>query len=438
MTRRSKWGLEGEVGGAWFDLYDSIVAVAGLGVRLAAPFHAKLRASLEGRKGGINRWRINSPDDRPSILIHVASRGEYESVCPLLDRLLLEGSCRVALSFSSPSVEKTILEREDLWACGYLPLDYYGEQLRFLTRLDPTVILISKHDIWPNMLRSAATLALPVILANANFHSRSRRRWPVLRSFNRHFLHSVAAVWTVSESDAARVKPLLSDHTELAVVGDTRYDQALHRAELGKQRFEALKKALGPGPVFVAGSCWPPEEAMIWPAFHAAIKKLSTAKLLLAPHELGDASFLRNKAEADSRGLGIKRLSEWAGEPISEPVIYLDSMGVLAEIYAVGWTAIVGGGFGKGVHSVLEPAAHGLPVAFGPHHHVSNEAGLLLEAGGGFMVEDAAGLEKLWLGWMDSSASYSAASKAALEVVLSRAGATDRVLERLQPFLVRR
>ena len=433
--RRPRWGIPTEVGGGWFLLYDALVAVAGGAVKLAAPFNRKLRVSLQGRKGGVWGWKIAPFDERPALLIHVASRGEYESVCPLIERLVSEGNCRIALSFSSPSVEKPVMNRSDLWACGYLPLDYYGEQLRFLTRLEPAAILVSKHDFWPNMVRAAATFGIPVILANANFHSGSRRNWPLVGSFNRNFMRTIAAVWAVSDDDAARVKPLLSPNTELLVLGDTRYDQGMARAHNGKQRFASLKEALGTGPVVVAGSSWPPEEKLIWPAFDALHKKYPSAKLLLAPHELGDQSFERNKVEADARGLAIRKHSDWSGDAIIEPVIYLDKMGLLAEIYAVGWAAIVGGGFGKGVHSVLEPAAHGLPVAFGPLHHMSHEASLLLKEGGGFVLSDAVALEKLLLGWADHPETYQKAASAALNVVVSRTGTTGKVLERLKPYL---
>ena len=328
------------------------------------------------------------------------------------------------------------MKRDDLWASGYLPLDYYGEQLRFLNRLEPDAILVSKHDFWPNMVRAAATFGIPVILANANFHSGSHRNWPLVGSFNRNFMRTIAAVWAVSEDDAARVKPLLSAKTELLVLGDTRYDQGLARANQGCERFAELKEALGLGPVVVAGSSWPPEEKMIWPAFDALHKKASAAKLLIAPHELSEQSFQRNKIEADARGLAIRKYSEWTGGAIAEPVVYLDKMGLLAEIYAVGWAAIVGGGFGKGVHSVLEPAAHGLPVAFGPLHHMSHEAGLLLKEGGGFVIREAEELEQLLLGWANDPASYQKAASAAANVVLSRTGATKRVLDRLKPYLV--
>lgn len=436
--RRHRYGVEAADGGGWFLIYDALVAVGGFALKCVAPFHRKLRAALEGRRGGVNSWKTSPFDDRPSILIHVASRGEYEAVCPLLDRLAESGSHRLALSFSSPSVEKPVMKRDDLWAAGYLPLDYFGEQIRLLTRLEPSLILISKHDFWPNMIRAAASLSIPVILINANFHSGTKRTLPVARSFNRSFMKRLEAVWTVSEEDARRVRPLLSTETDLSPLGDSRYDQGLIRAAGGRDQFAGLKESLGAGPVVVAGSTWPPEEKLIWPSFAALRKRAPGAKLVIAPHELGDEAFERNRREAGERGLSLGKYSDWQGGVVGEDVLYIDKMGLLAGLYAVGWAAVVGGGFGAGVHSVLEPAAHGLPVSFGPRRQVSNEASLLLAEGGGFLLGDAAGLEALWLGWIANPESYKQAAAAAHRVVLSRAGAVERLIERLQPYLVGR
>lgn len=433
--RRGRFGLPGEVGGGWFRLYDALAPIGVAAARLAALFHYKLRTALNGRRGGVNRWQIEPFDARPSILLHVASRGEFEAVHPLIDRLLERGDCRLAVSFSSPSVEPAVTAMEGLWARGYLPLDLLGEQLRFLSRLEPSVILVSKHDFWPNMVRAAATLGIPFILLNANFHARSRRQWPPMKGFNRAFMAHLSAVWAVSEDDAARVRPLLTRRTELASVGDTRYDRALRRTEEGRPRFADLASALGRGPVIIAGSSWPPEERLIWPAFAAVAKRMPATKLVIVPHELTAPALSRNRAAASSVGMSLKLFSDWRGGPIAERALYVDEMGVLAGLYAVGWTAFVGGGFGKGVHSVLEPAAHGLPVTFGPNHHVAHEAGLLLKAGGGFIIKDAAALERLWMKWLDDPDAHRRAADAAKGVVASRAGATDRVLERLAPYI---
>ncbi|MDP8240090.1 MAG: glycosyltransferase N-terminal domain-containing protein [Candidatus Hatepunaea meridiana] len=423
--------------GLWFILYDIIHNLGILLAHIVSPFNGKLRKTLKGRRKGVDGWTIGSADARDCVLLHVASYGEFEGIRPLIDRLNNTGKYRVAISFSSPSAAKTVSAKSELWAYGYLPNDYIYQQLKLFGRLDPRLILISKHDFWPNLLRAAKSLDIPVILINANFHSGSHRTLPVVRSFHRTFMKHLHAVWTVSETDAKRVEPLLSIGTELLSVGDTRYDRVRQRAIKGKERFNNLRKALQPGPVMIAGSTWQQGEKICWAAFLSIVKELPEAKLVVVPHEPTSEALNRNQAIASANQLKVCLFSKWDGKKIGEQVLLVDRMGVLADLYTVGWAAYVGGGFGKGIHSVIEPAAHGLPVMFGPNHHVSHEASLLLEAGGGFVVKTAKDIEKLWHKWLVDSNSYKQASDAAANVVMSREGTAERIIELLEPYLYR-
>jgi len=423
------------ISNGWWSIYDSIAATGVALIKFGGLFHKKLGRAVAGRKGGVNRWNIEFADTRPAILIHAASRGEFESIIPLIDGLVKQNKCRIAVSYSSPSVEKTVQDFPGLWTSGYLPFDQMGEQLRFLSRLNPALILVAKHDIWPNMIRAATALRIPYILINANFHSGTRRGLPFVKRFNRQFFGLIREIWTISDDDAARISPIFDRSDDLHVVGDTRYDRTISRAVVAREKFAPLKVALGIGPVIVAGSTWPPEEQIVIPAFASFHNQNPTAKLVIAPHELGQASLERcNKAILEN-GLKLKLFSNWQGEPLTDEVLYIDRMGVLADIYSVGWAAVVGGGFGVGVHSVLEPAAHGLPVAYGPNHHVSHEAGLLMKSGGGSLLTDAASLSALWQSWIETPATYHLAVEAASEVVSSNSGATNRLMKRLEPYL---
>jgi len=422
-------------GGFWYKVYDVVYAIAVLLARLIALFNRKLSRALKGKRGGVDGWLIGEADERKCVLLHVASYGEFEGVIPLIERLQDSGGIRVAVSYSSPSAEKTVNSLPGIWARGYLPHDFLYRQLRFLTRIAPSVVLISKHDFWPNMLRAAKALTIPAILINANFHPGSRRTLPIVRSFHRTFMKNLTAIWTVSKADAERVEPLLSVGTKLLAVGDTRYDRVRQRADAGRKRFSELKEALSPGPVFIAGSSWQPGEKICWAAFASIVRDRPDAKLIVVPHEPTKGALERNRAAASACNLSLRLFSEWSDGRIEERVLLVDMVGVLADLYAVGWAAYVGGGFGKGVHSVIEPAAHGLPVVFGPNHHVSHEASLLLEAGGGFVVKSTDELEKLWQGWLDDPDSYRRASVAASDVVKSREGASDRLMELLVPYI---
>jgi len=422
-------------GGFRMKLYEAAIRIGTLLARIPALKNDKLRAALNGRGKGIRGWTIKTIDNRPVVMIHVASAGEYEGARPLIDRLQESGEVRIAVSFSSPSAMPAVEATEGLWAFGFLPMDYLIEQLQLLARLEPMAVLIFKHDFWPNLLRAASALKIPIGLINANFHAKSKRNFPIVRGFHKLFMKHLTFIWTVSQADSDRIEPLLTDKTELAVGGDTRYDRVLRRAELGRERFKALKTAFTNSKVIIAGSTWPPGEKIIYGAFANLRKQHPELKLLIAPHEPTTEALQRNMESAESIGATVTKLSQWQGESIKSNVIIVDGMGILADIYTVGWAAYVGGGFGTGVHSVIEPAAHGLPVAFGPNNHVSHEAGLLIKNIGGYVVETTSDLETLWGKWLVDPTDYNRVSESASKVVTDHAGVTEKLMERLKVYL---
>ncbi len=422
--------------GFWFTLYDIALPFAEIAARCASLGNSKLKVALSGRAEGIKGWSIGKSNNRPGVLIHVASYGEYEGVIPLVEGFI-QRKMRVAVSFSSPSAQRVVEQTPGLWAYGFMPLDYLHRLLRLFGRLDPDFVLISKHDFWPNIIRAGAVLGIPVALINANFHAGSRRNLPLIRSFHRSFMKHIPYILPVSKEDAERVEPLLSTKTKLKVMGDTRYDRVRQRAVMGEQEFSSLKEALSPSRVLIAGSSWQPDERMIWQVFGRLKKQYPDLKLLLAPHELTDESINRNQDVASKAQMSCRLFSQWSGKYIKEDVIILNEMGKLAGIYAVGWAAYVGGGFGRGVHSVIEPAAFGIPVAFGPNYHVSHEAGLLLESGGGFKAQSSDDLERLWGGWLADESLYRQAAESAGSVVSENEGASKRLLDWVMPIIER-
>lgn len=420
--------------GFWFTLYDMMLPFAEIATRCVSLGNKKLKVTLKERTRGIEGWKIGKPVDRPGVLIHAASFGEYEGVRPLIEKLL-EKNIRVAVSYSSPSAQRVVEQTPGLWAYGFLPLDYLHQLLKLFGRLDPGIILIAKHDFWPNTIRAATALGIPVALINANFHTRSRRNLPVIRSFHKSFMRHLSYVLPVSDADARRVEPLLNVKTRLRVLGDTRYDRVRQRAETGERNFKSLKEALSSSRVFVAGSTWQADERIIWRVFKNLTKLHNDIKLVIAPHELSDENLDRNLKKTTENQLSCQLFSRWNGEQIEADVIILDQMGILAGVYTVGWAAYVGGGFGRGVHSVIEPAAFGIPVAFGSNYHVSHEARLLIEAGGGFKVESAEELEQLWGEWLDNESSYQQAARSAGRIVSENEGATERLMDLILPMI---
>ena len=186
----------------------------------------------------------------------------------------------------------------------------------------------------------------------------------------------------------------------------------------------------------VAGSTWPADEAVLLMAFAALRRQHPAARLILVPHEPTEAHIEAIVRGAAAAGLPRpERLSEATG-PV--PLLVVDQIGVLAALYGAGAVAYVGGGFGRaGLHSVLEPAAWGIPVAFGPRWADSRDAALLLAAGGGTALTElttqaaAAALEKQWSSWLSDHAGRAAQGERARGVVELGLGASEKSAEML-------
>jgi 3-deoxy-D-manno-octulosonic-acid transferase len=239
-------------------------------------------------------------------------------------------------------------------------------------------------------------------------------------------------IGTISEEDGERLELLGARADAIAVTGDTRYDSVAERAErLDKTREPLARLAQTPRDTFtiVAGSTWPSDEAVILPAFADLLHQLPSARLLLAPHEpnpdhlAGIADRLKHLKLP--RPVRLSQLEH--AKP--GPVIVVDRVGILADLYSLGDTAFVGGGFHRaGLHSVLEPAVFGVPIVFGPHWHMSRDAELLLEKGGGVALPADARhpLHSQWLVWHHDPAARMSAGLAAKLMVAEGRGASER------------
>jgi 3-deoxy-D-manno-octulosonic-acid transferase len=184
--------------------------------------------------------------------------------------------------------------------------------------------------------------------------------------------------------------------------------------------------------VVVAGSTWPDDEILVLGAF-AALRRLrgSGVRMIVVPHEPVPERLAALEKEATRRGLTCARFTENA---VGSDVMLVDARGFLAEIYAVGAVAYVGGGFGKQIHSIIEPVAHGRPVAFGPAFRRSPEAGTLLSLGAAITMPHAgrSSAERLGNWWhaQMSQGGDARRSQEAIEVFLGvHRGAGRRVAE---------
>lgn len=395
----------------------------------------RVRENIAARRGWVGELRRLRADRGPQwrpVWIHCASMGEFEAIRPLARRLRGEG-LPVALTFFSTSGPRHLKGGVEADWTGYLPFDTVPAAWLFQRLMRPRIGLITKHDLWPNHILAARRAGVPLLFVNANFHSRSRLASPRLRGFHRALLVSFQWVGAVGPQMAARFGRLLAGlPVEVEAAGDSRFDRVVERARESRA-LDRLPAGFLEGPRVVGGSTWEPDEDLLLDAFAALRREVPDLRLLLVPHEPTEAALARLRSRLEALGLAHLRLGEvetgvaWNGQP----VLLVDRVGLLAGLYAGARAAWVGGGFTTGVHSVIEPAAFGLPVLFGPRHHVSQEAQDLLAGGGGLEVADAQAVREALREVVLDDAAHGRRAAAALTLVASRTGATERLLRRV-------
>lgn len=342
-----------------------------LGASVSALFSRKLRTGLEGRVGlaeRAGRFRNNHQTDR-IVLFHCASAGELEGTKPLAMACRQRG-WMCAVSYFSPSAVSALKGGEFEFA-DYSPRDSVKSAREYLEALRPDVVMISKHDVWPNMVWQARQLGIPVWLINGNFHANTLKLFPGLRHFNRTVHSELTGILTVSEDDAKRARRIAGESCRIAAVGDSRFDRVITRAQAAPDPAPELLAVIGKRTVLLGGSSHERDEELLIESFVELRTSRSDFCLLLVPHDPSEAAVSRIKALAEPRSLRVSDLSITNDQA---DVIVVNKTGVLADLYKVAKLAYVGGGFDRGVHSVLEPMAHGCEVICGPNISVSREA----------------------------------------------------------------
>jgi len=412
---------------------------------LAARGDSKLARAVRGRLGGagaLAAWAAAHRErGRPLVWMHAASVGEGRQAEAILQRLrAARPGWQVVYTFLSPSAERLAATLPVAFA-GYVPADTPEETGRALDAVRPDLLCFSATDVWPELVRQASRRGVRLALVSANLAAASSRLGTVARSLLGPAYAAFDRVGTIDDADAARLVALGVRGDRITVTGDTRHDAAHARATAVDRTAPHLRTLAVDGdlrPILVAGSTWPADETRLLAAVGRVLGEGSALRLVLAPHE-PTAAHLSDLAESLPLTLGslvrIRSLSDLeaqlrgGAQPAGTgwDVCLVDRVGVLADLYAAAALAYVGGGFGRaGLHSVIEPAALGVPVLFGPRWQGSRDARLLLDAAGGRSVHDEATLEAALRHWLHDETARTAAGAAARAVVDRGRGAAER------------
>ena len=393
-----------------------------------------------GAAGRLAAWAARSRDPaRPLVWFHAASVGEgLQAESVLLELRRLVPACQIVYTHFSPSAEP-LARRLAVEAADYLPYDLPAAADRTLDALAPDLLVFAKLDLWPELATRAAARGTTVALVAATVtRGSSRLRWPA-RALLRPGYAAVAAAGAIADGDASRLADLGVAADRIRVTGDPRFDSVAARVAAVRPDEPLLRLGHG-APTLVAGSTWAADEAVVLDAFARLRARRPDARLILVPHEPTTEHLRALDRRAAQAGLPAPARLSAVEAPV--PLLAVDRIGVLAALYGAGTMAYVGGGFGRaGLHSVLEPAAWGLPVAFGPRWRNSRDAELLLEGGAAVALEAmdpaaaAAALLRTWEQWVADDGLRAAQGVRARAIVSRGLGAARRSAEMLSELI---
>lgn len=379
----------------------------------------KAKLWVQGRK---NIWKIITESDASNtdnIWFHVSSLGEFEQARPLIEKVKLNyPDFKIVLTFFSPSgyeIRKNYALADYIW---YMPIDTPSNAKRFVSFVKPKYAFYVKYDFWYFYLKTLYENKVPTYLVSGIFRESQVffKPWgkgyaKVLRFFTHLFVQNDQSKQLLEKLDVKNV----------TIAGDTRFDRVIDIAE-NSVDFPIIESFLTDQISIVAGSTWLQDEIFLSKYLNENIN----VRLIIAPHEVDEDHILNIIEQFNCT---VNRYTKSEGKDLTKyRVLIIDTIGMLSSIYKYGKIAYIGGGFGAGIHNIVEPAVYGMPVVFGPKYKKFKEAVDMLELKAAFTFSNYEELKITLDKLIKSEKLLNESSQSAKKYVYSNKGATSKVL----------
>ena len=401
-------------------IYNLGIHIYQLGIRLAGLFSDKPAKMVKGHREVFDLLKSKINRNARYIWFHAASLGEFEQGRPLIERIRKEyPQYKILQTFFSPSGYEVRKNYDGADIVCYLPMDTPGNAKKFVDLVNPSMAFFVKYEFWQNYLNALYHKGIPVYSVSSIFRpNQIFFRWygksyrQVLKTFEHLFVQN-------EES-----KKLLENIGVMntTVVGDTRFDRVLDICAAAKQ-LPLVQKFKGNALTFVAGSSWGPDEDIFIRYFNAHPEM----KLIIAPHVVNDSHMKEIMSKLQRPCIRYTQATE---ENVQQAdCLIIDCYGLLSSIYRYGEISYIGGGFGVGIHNVLEAAVYSIPVIFGPNNKKFREAQHLLANKGGFEINGYENFEVLMDKFLTDEAYLQASGQAAGDYVKNNSGAMEKIMD---------
>ncbi len=409
-------------------LYDLIIHFYTFSIRSAALFgNEKAKLWINGRKNWLVELEASLEKFKGSkrFWFHSASLGEFEQGRSLIEKVRKEfPDAYILLTFFSPSGYEIRKNYSGVDFVSYLPADTKINASRFINLLNPDITFFIKYEFWYNFIDELEKKQKPIYIVSAIFRPQQIFfKW--YGGFYRKLLRKITHIFLQNKYSSHLLNEKgISNHS---VAGDTRFDRVL-KISLEAKSIKKLDDFIGTSKAIIAGSTWPQDEDLLLKVFQSLDR--NNLKLVLVPHEVSPSRIeqLKNKILDQTNLINVALYSDKSTKTEST-IMIVDTIGILSSAYKYATITYVGGGFDKGIHNVLEPAAHGKPIFIGPEYNNFREAHELIANRSAFCISDQIDGKRLIQKLLSDDQLLEIAGKSASEYVIQNTGATDKIFQ---------
>jgi 3-deoxy-D-manno-octulosonic-acid transferase len=406
-------------------IYFLLVSFYGLAIRIASIFNPKAKLWVKGRSEQKQKIRSLRKNDEKRIWFHCASLGEFEQGRPVIEAVRKDyPNYKIVLTFFSPSGYE--VKKDDPIAdyVFYLPLDSPANAKSFIRSVNPTLVFFVKYEFWYFYGKELQKRKIPYFCISAIFRSKQIFFQPFIGEFFRKILLRFTHIFVQDQESLSLLYKLRV--ARVTVSGDTRFDR-VYQNSLSGIDLPLIKSFVENKKTIVFGSTWAKDESVF---VNFINDKKNDFKFIIAQHEISKEGILNLRKQIVKSTVTYSDLSP--ANNFNADVLIIDSIGILSRIYAYANYAYIGGGFGAGIHNILEAAVYGLPIFIGPNFSKFKEAVDLVKSNSAFVINQTSDLQLAITRIEADLEEYKRIAATNKKYVESRKGSTEVVIGYLE------
>ena len=391
-------------------------------LNIASLFNQKALLWVNGRRGWYSKLKANYAPGEQTIWFHCASLGEFEQGRPVIEMIKDKApDIKIILTFFSPSGYEVRKNYKLADYICYLPADTPGNASDFISILKPSLAVFIKYEFWNNYISELRKKDIPLYLVSGIFRP-DQHFFKWYGGFFRRILKKFTHIFVQDKRSSDLLQKIGIQNTTIA--GDTRFDRVSQIAAAAKT-LPILEKFRNGEKLFLAGSSWRHDEEIIAGFINQDPGRM---KWVFAPHEIEKYNVDRLEKLFKTN---VVRYSEFNEESNNARVLIIDNIGILSSAYRYAFIAAIGGGFGKGIHNILEPACWGTPVLFGPNYKGFKEAVDLISGEGAFCYRNSDEFKSIIDNWLADEKLYKFSSDMVTGYIRKNTGATEQIVGKI-------